>query len=37
VVTTLMASPIFERLVGTGKYQPENESETKGASLETVH
>ena len=22
VVTTLMASPIFERLVGTGSYQP---------------
>jgi len=25
VVTTLMASPIFERLVGTGNYQPESE------------
>lgn len=25
VVTTLMASPIFERLVGTGRYQPEDE------------
>jgi len=26
VVTTLMASPIFERLVGTGTYQPNTES-----------
>jgi Kef-type K+ transport system membrane component KefB len=25
VITTLMASPIFERLVGTGTYQPEGE------------
>lgn len=25
VVTTLMASPIFERLVGSGKYKPESE------------
>ncbi len=25
VVTTLMASPIFERLIGTGTYQPESE------------
>jgi Kef-type K+ transport system membrane component KefB len=27
VVTTLMASPIFERLVGTGTYRPESESD----------
>jgi Kef-type K+ transport system membrane component KefB len=27
VVTTLMASPIFERLVGTGKYKPEEEND----------
>ncbi len=27
VVTTLMASPIFERLVGTGTYRPEGESD----------
>jgi len=27
VVTTLMASPIFERLVGTGRYQPIQEPE----------
>ena len=26
VITTLMASPIFERLIGTGSYQPEFES-----------
>ena len=25
VVTTLMASPIFERLVGSGTYKPEEE------------
>jgi hypothetical protein len=25
VVTTLMASPIFERLVGSGAYKPEPE------------
>ena len=25
VITTLMASPIFERLIGTGTYQPESE------------
>jgi Kef-type K+ transport system membrane component KefB len=31
VITTLMASPIFERLVGTGTYQPEDEK-TKGAA-----
>jgi len=30
VITTLMASPIFERLVGTGTYKPEPELE-KGA------
>ena len=29
VVTTLMASPIFERLVGTGNYQPEDEGEAQ--------
>jgi Kef-type K+ transport system membrane component KefB len=23
VLTTLMASPVFERLVGSGRYQPE--------------
>ncbi|HTH47522.1 MAG TPA: cation:proton antiporter [Candidatus Limnocylindria bacterium] len=28
VITTLMASPIFERLVGTGTYQPTSEAET---------
>ena len=27
VITTLMASPIFERLVGTGRFQPELEAE----------
>jgi Kef-type K+ transport system membrane component KefB len=27
VVTTLMASPIFERLVGTGTYRPVSESD----------
>jgi Kef-type K+ transport system membrane component KefB len=27
VITTLMASPIFERLVGTGTYRPESEKE----------
>ncbi len=30
VVTTLMASPIFERLVGSGTYQPEPELERAG-------
>lgn len=30
VVTTLMASPIFERLVGTGTYQPETEPDSPG-------
>ena len=25
VITTLMASPIFERLVGSGTYRPETE------------
>jgi hypothetical protein len=29
VVTTLMASPIFERLVGTGRYLPVAEPETE--------
>ncbi len=33
VITTLMASPIFERLVGTGTYKPEPELE-KGAVAE---
>ncbi len=28
VITTLMASPIFERLVGSGNYHPETEPET---------
>ena len=31
VVTTLMASPIFERLVGTGTYQPTPEPELHAA------
>jgi Kef-type K+ transport system membrane component KefB len=31
VVTTLMASPIFERLVGTGTYQPTFEPELQAA------
>jgi len=31
VVTTLMASPIFERLVGTGTYQPTPEPEAQSA------
>ncbi len=35
VVTTLMASPIFERLVGSGKYQPTTEPELAPASLES--
>ena len=30
VVTTLMASPIFERLVGTGTYKPAPEPEHSG-------
>ena len=35
VITTLMASPIFERLVGTGTYQAVPEAdETENASLE---
>jgi hypothetical protein len=29
VITTLMASPIFERLVGTGTYQPTPEPEAQ--------
>ena len=32
VITTLMASPIFERLVGSGTYQPEPELERSGIS-----
>jgi len=32
VITTLMASPIFERLVGTGTYQPTPEPELRAAS-----
>jgi hypothetical protein len=28
VITTLMASPLFERLVGTGKHQPIPEPNT---------
>jgi len=31
VITTLMASPIFERLVGTGTYQPTPEPKAKSA------
>jgi Kef-type K+ transport system membrane component KefB len=31
VITTLMASPIFERLVGTGTYQPTPETELHAA------
>ena len=34
VITTLMASPIFERLVGTGTYQPTSEPEADNAKLE---
>ena len=42
VVTTLMASPIFERLVGTGTYQPTPEPEEptpapRLSSLQTTH
>jgi Kef-type K+ transport system membrane component KefB len=38
VITTLMASPIFERLVGTGLYQPVDEPRTDMAepALETT-
>ena len=32
VITTLMASPIFERLVGSGTYQPESELERSSIS-----
>ncbi len=34
VVTTLMASPIFDRLVGSGNNQPEGEPKTDEANLE---
>jgi Kef-type K+ transport system membrane component KefB len=38
VITTLMASPLFERLVGTGTHQPIPESDTNtSAELEITH
>jgi Kef-type K+ transport system membrane component KefB len=38
VVTTLMASPVFERLVGTGTHQPLPEPDTDSpAELERIH
>ena len=38
VVTTLMASPVFERLVGTGTHQPLPEPDTGSpAELERIH
>jgi len=40
VVTTLMASPIFERLVGTGTYRPvdePNDDTPLPANLNTIH
>ena len=36
VITTLMASPIFERLVGTGTYLPTSEPEADDAKLERL-
>jgi Kef-type K+ transport system membrane component KefB len=35
VITTLMASPIFERLVGTGTFTPMPEPESAAASVAT--
>lgn len=37
VVTTLMASPIFERLVGTGTYQPTPEPEIDSPEFQSAH
>ena len=38
VITTLMASPVFERLVGTGTHQPLPEPDTDSpAELERIH
>ncbi|MBC8095751.1 MAG: cation:proton antiporter [Akkermansiaceae bacterium] len=37
VVTTLMASPIFERLVGTGTFQPTLEPETRATKVKELH
>ncbi len=36
VITTLMASPIFERLVGAGNYQPESEPEAEIRDVQLV-
>ena len=36
VITTLMASPIFERLVGTGTFQAMPEDAEKERVLESV-
>jgi hypothetical protein len=33
VVTTLMASPIFERLVGSGTYKPEPDGDHPQVSM----
>jgi len=38
VITTLMASPVFERLVGTGTHQPLPEPDADSpAELERIH
>ncbi len=37
VITTLMASPIFERLVGTGTYQPTPEPEADPREADPLH
>ena len=37
VVTTLMASPIFERLVGTGTYQPTPEPEAEKSEVNELN
>jgi Kef-type K+ transport system membrane component KefB len=36
VITTLMASPVFERLVGTGDHQPFPEPDETASTLETT-
>jgi Kef-type K+ transport system membrane component KefB len=36
VITTLMASPVFERLVGTGVHQPFSEPDETASKLETT-
>ena len=37
VITTLMASPIFERFVGTGNYKPEGDADIGETKLEPIH